>query len=276
MERIVATNSVPLIGADAPPVGGTAQFATDGNPGLGIPATRWPAWIFNLIQEELVNMVTASGQALDRNNAKQLLSALRSGGLYVTDAGAANAYVVNPAIAETAYRGGQNIRMIATNANTGASTINLSALGVKSIVHADGSALQAGDIPASGFVDLTYQATLGKFVMSGFTPAPFTNAASGSLRIPGTPFILQWAAGTAPTPGVVSDLFTGGYGSSVSFNWPATFPNICLWAGVNYALQANMNCTFGFVDRSPSGGLLYTNSGQNLHSLAFVAFALGT
>jgi hypothetical protein len=75
---------------------------------------------------------------------------------YSTDTGTADAYVATPAIPITAYSEGLRIRLKAANANTGVSTVDVSGLGVKQIVRADGSALQLGDILGGQILDLTY------------------------------------------------------------------------------------------------------------------------
>ncbi len=78
---------------------------------------------------------------------------------WVTDTGAANAYVVALPLAPGAYYAGMVIRMKAATANTGASTINVNSLGVKSIVRPDGTALTGQDIKASQVVTLVYDGT---------------------------------------------------------------------------------------------------------------------
>ncbi len=79
------------------------------------------------------------------------------GGLdYAIDTGVANAFVVNLAIAPTSYRDGLKISFKAANANTGAATINVNGLGVKSLVRSNGQALVAGDIAAGQVVSVIY------------------------------------------------------------------------------------------------------------------------
>ena len=85
---------------------------------------------------------------------------LREGRItYMADTGAADAYVVALDIAPPSYVAGLEIWMKATNANTGASTINVNALGAVAIKRADGSALSAGDITAAGIVGLRHNGT---------------------------------------------------------------------------------------------------------------------
>ena len=76
------------------------------------------------------------------------------------DTGVADAYVITPASAPTAYTEGQTFRFKAGNANTGAATINVNGVGVKSIVKRDGStALVANDILAARIYTIVYEDT---------------------------------------------------------------------------------------------------------------------
>jgi len=68
-------------------------------------------------------------------------------------------YAATPSPALTAYVLGQRFYVIFTNANTGAATINLNALGVKSIVKNGSTALADGDISAGQALLLSYDGT---------------------------------------------------------------------------------------------------------------------
>ncbi len=77
MDLIIAPNTVPLAGADAPPTTGTPGYATDGTAGAGYTdATDFPAYHYNGVVEELMNVITAGGQTPSRANTAQLLAAL--------------------------------------------------------------------------------------------------------------------------------------------------------------------------------------------------------
>lgn len=78
---------------------------------------------------------------------------------YAADSGAANAYVVTLTHAPASYTAGLHVAMKATNANTGASTVNVNGLGVKTIKRPDGTDLSSGDIPAGAMVELRYDGT---------------------------------------------------------------------------------------------------------------------
>ncbi len=94
---------------------------------------------------------------------------------YAADTGAADAYVVTLSPALTAYTAGIVVYFKATNANTGASTLNVNGLGAKSIVKEMNEALIANDILASHLVQVQYDGT--NFQMMSF-PGSTGNAAA--------------------------------------------------------------------------------------------------
>lgn len=87
-------------------------------------------------------------------------AALKNGvvNFQMTDTGAADAYVIT-ATYITALTAGQTVLFKAANANTGASTLNVSGLGVKAIKNLSGSALVSGDIVAGGLYLCGYDGT---------------------------------------------------------------------------------------------------------------------
>lgn len=85
---------------------------------------------------------------------------------YSTDTGVANAYVATPIIPITAYNAGLRVRLKALVGNTGAATLNVSGLGVKPIVRADGTTLTNGDIVAGQILDLTYDGVSFRLAMA--------------------------------------------------------------------------------------------------------------
>lgn len=105
---------------------------------------------------------------------------------YAADTGAANAYLVSLPNAPASYTDGLLVSMKTSNANTGASTINVNGLGVKNIKTAAGSDPVANDI--LGFVDLRYDAPNNHFkialsasaISSASAAAASAASASGS------------------------------------------------------------------------------------------------
>lgn len=111
-------------------------------------------------------------------NPSTLASTLLSD--YKVDTGAANAYVITPAPAITAYTTGQIFSFKAVNANTTTSTLNVNGLGVKTINKNDGAtALTANDIKAGQLVVVEYDGT--NFLMISPSALALNNNGDGSL-----------------------------------------------------------------------------------------------
>jgi hypothetical protein len=130
-------------------------------------------------------------------------------GQYVaTVGGTADVITLTPSPAITAYAAGQRFTFIASGANTGAATVNVSAVGAKDIKRNDGSAtaLSAGDIASGAIVDIEYDGT--NFLLLGrqtnFQPldsdltaiAALSTTAAGRTALtyadPGADRILFW------------------------------------------------------------------------------------
>lgn len=79
---------------------------------------------------------------------------------YILDTGAADAYVATLVPAATAYVTGQRLSLKIANANlTTTPTVNVNALGAKTITHTNGNAVLVGDLPAGLIADLRYDGT---------------------------------------------------------------------------------------------------------------------
>lgn len=79
------------------------------------------------------------------------------------DTGAADAYVIAPIVAITSYVGGNLFWFKAANNNTGASTIDISTVGAKSIFKHVDIELDADDIQAGGIYGVFYETTADAF-----------------------------------------------------------------------------------------------------------------
>jgi hypothetical protein len=128
-------------------------FAGSGAPGFPAAGAVWDPYTCHMMIEEILAVVTAAGIAPSSTVLNQLLAAIQSliaagSNALLQDFGVANAYVLTPTIAIESYANGYTVVFKAANANTGASTINVSAVGAVAIVHRDGTPLQAADIPA--------------------------------------------------------------------------------------------------------------------------------
>lgn len=89
-------------------------------------------------------------------------------GVYVaTVGGTADAITLTPSPAIAAYAAGQQFSFIASGANTGAVTVNVSGLGAKAVTKNGATALVAGDIPASSIILIEYDGTQFQLVRNG-------------------------------------------------------------------------------------------------------------
>lgn len=126
---------------------------------------------FNNYIDELENIIKDTGISLAEGDVHQIGKSIANylaGGDYYTESGAANAYVcaaVGSKQAPTEYSNGMRVRFMVGNANTGASTINVNALGVKDIKRDDGSALTAGDLAQNDYVMLQFDSGNNYFVL---------------------------------------------------------------------------------------------------------------
>lgn len=158
---------------------------TDGNPAGGVPASLDPSEWSNLVTDEMLNIIMAAGLTPSETINNQLALAIQSGWLsYAVDTGAANAYVVTLDPAPTQFFDGMPVCFRATNANGGASTLNVNGLGVKSLLSQAQGALGGGEIVANGLVVARYSQSLGAFVIRSSsggmahsaTPTQFDNS----------------------------------------------------------------------------------------------------
>jgi len=91
----------------------------------------------------------------------------------------------------TAYTTGSCLVLNADTANTGAATINVDALGVKSILNRSGAALAAGDIPLNKPVGICYDGT--QWIVQGGQGTVYTLiSTSGPVSDPGGPSTFQY------------------------------------------------------------------------------------
>jgi hypothetical protein len=102
---------------------------------------------------------------------------------YAAGTGVVNAYVVTLPYPPTSYTDGMEVCFKPSISNSGASTINVNALGAKTIVNPDGSVLSAGAIPINGFSVIRYNATTGLFVL--INPATMVQGGSGYATLNG-------------------------------------------------------------------------------------------
>ncbi len=192
---------------------------------------------------------------------------------YSADTGAANAYVMTLATPPAAYYVGMEIAFKAANANTTASTVNVSSLGVVAITKGGTTALAGGEIAVNQIVKAIYDGTqfqgiglqgtaltnpmttIGDIIYGGASGVPTRLAAGTSGNV------LQTNGAGAPTwvaPGGggggsslygVSGIITWLSGDNLTGlsdgNFVTTWPNLAI-SGSGYAAQAQATSTSNY------------------------------
>ena len=100
--------------------------------------------------------------------------------MYAVDTGTANTYLAELPVSPASYADGLALTFKAVNANSGACTINVNSMGVKSIAREDGTALVTGDIVAGQMCTVRYSTTSGKFQLEGTNASASATAAAAS------------------------------------------------------------------------------------------------
>jgi len=126
------------------------------------------------------DIVTAS------NNNDQRLDDLTSAGEFLTDTGAANAYVVELDEQVTSLAAGHVVKMLATNKNNNASTLRVHNATIDitdNIVRRDGLGLRDGDIPDDSVSVFIFDGTNWQIITPAIDFAKGGNGSDGALSI---------------------------------------------------------------------------------------------
>src|SRR5437660_1784811 len=128
VDRVIADGSFAT--ADSPPVSGTPQRFTSGDPAISKPATVVPGYHMDCLTEEPRNVVLAAGLIPDRFSESQLWQALLTSDCY-SDTGTTSAFVVNPPLtfASSSLKTGTSFRFIAAHNPIAGATLNFAGLG---------------------------------------------------------------------------------------------------------------------------------------------------
>ena len=139
-----------------------------------LTAAEW-----NEVPSELQNIITAWGQALSSGDLDQLakgVAAYAAASMFYTGSGPANAYVATPITgiqSPPSYFDGMIVRFRVPAANTGASTVNVNGLGVKSIFRENGEALAPNDLVPTRDTYLRYHSGPNTFRVSRWSSDEF-------------------------------------------------------------------------------------------------------
>ncbi len=130
------------------------------------------------------NRHTGVGNATAKTNYASAADVIDQDLLFYVDTGAADAYVITPSPSIGAYEEGQRLVFRATNANTGATTLNVNALGATTVETNDAAALEANMIVVGGYYEVTYDANGSRFVLT--SPHSLTEVNEGRTLTAGT------------------------------------------------------------------------------------------
>ncbi|WP_175795976.1 hypothetical protein [Burkholderia anthina] len=205
-----------------PSAAGTPGYFTGGNPATGQSATIVDADWLNMIQGELLSIVSAAGITPSKSTYNQVLQAiraLRGQAQVLADAGAANAYVAANPVPMTALPTAtgmtQTIRI--ANKNTGPSTYAPDGLSAAPIYGMGGFVLQGGELVANGVA--TLMSFVDPLLNSGSLCWVLINCVGGAQQVSqatGSNQTIQLSQLLAQTNGSAGGAI---YGGAVSAGW---------------------------------------------------------
>ncbi len=145
---------------------------------------------------------------------------------YGADTGSANAYVVNINPGISSLTSGMEVLFRATNANTAASTLNVSALGVFPVLNQFGATLTAGEIAAGSLVRVIWSAAATSWFVLNSTGAiptvPTAASTSNSTQTASTAFVKT----------AIANLSLGNASTrTVGNSSPTQIPDMSYWTG---------------------------------------------
>lgn len=94
--------------------------------------------------------LTNVGNAAALTDAANVTTIVNQAGVYAVAGGTVDVITLTPTPAWTSYTAGQMVVFLASGANTGAVTLNVSGLGAVALQKNGSSAMAGGDIPAAG------------------------------------------------------------------------------------------------------------------------------
>lgn len=205
------------------------NWTNDAAAGIRIRADRHDDEDNNLAQG-LTNCITRDGQSTPTadlpmggrrhtnvgnatsSNQYASVAQIQAGSIFsAADTGAANAYAIAPTPSVAAYTSGQVFWIRIANTNTGASTINVSGLGVKNIKVGEAD-VAAGQLAAGQVYGVQYDGTDFQLIDSGpIVSASLSPSVQQSIFEPGD---FTWSMRTSKTGWVLGDGRTIGNAAS--------------------------------------------------------------
>lgn len=259
---------------------GTKGFATPGNPGAGQLPTIFPAAYWNMLQEEVINAIEASGQTPAFGTRTQLRDAIRTlgkGSSFGTTTNTGDDYSLTLTPTLTELTAGLAFAIIFNATNTGAATLDIDGLGAADIVKSNGDPLDAGNIVADTLYPVVFDGTdfrlnvidavttggINNFTGSNYYTGPFGFPDSGELTIASGAITVTGVAHTVDTEAdaVSDDLDTingGADGRIVILTTEAGGRDVTLTTAGNISIPNATSVTL--ADTNESVALIYSGA----------------
>lgn len=226
----------------------TNSIAIDGQ---STPTANLPMGTFKL---------TGMGLGTALTDSLSLTQAQNGGFSYLSTVAGTNTITATASPVPSAYAAGQTFRFVAAATNTGATTLNISSLGAKSITKRGSVALVGGEIVSGALCEVTYDGT--RFQLIG--TANITNYWAGSS-----------AGGTTAYTASVSGYAAYSAGDVVSFacnatNTGAVTLNISS-LGAKSVLKANVPLQAGDIVQNQICTVVYDGTAFQLTSAGWIS-----
>jgi hypothetical protein len=203
----------------------------------------------------------------------------------VTAGGTADAKTLTYSVAPDAYRNGQRYAFIANTTNTGSCTVNVNALGaktVKSMLTGTLANLAAGTMVAGVYVEVAYNTANDCFVWTNQPQPAFSTSATDSVRgLVELATAAEFRANTSDRALATNYVWSAADTVGLSWNAGGTTA-VDLSAGLNFTVTtASGDSTLGAPTNSKTGqsGFIYITQGATPRTLAYNSawvFAGGT
>jgi hypothetical protein len=180
---------------------------------------------------------------------------------FLTSPAGTNTITATASLGMSAYVTGQRFFFVAAAANTGAVTLNINAIGAKSVTKNGTTALVTGDIAINAVVQVVYDGTQFQLLnpntanvssfsagTTGLTP---NTATTGAVTLAGTLAVANGGTGLATL--TANNVMLGNGTSTPSFVAPSTTGNVLTSNGTTWTSAANNKLTSGTVQNSTSG-----------------------
>lgn len=188
---------------------------------------------------------TGMAQGTARTDSATLANIQDGTGVYTASVGGTPNVItltLSPAIAT--YTAGQMFRFLAASTNTAAVTVAVSGLAAKAITKNGTTPLIAGDIPAGGIVDITYDGTQFLIHATGRDYATLTGAETLTNKTLTSPLINAGTVGANPTTalGIANKQYVDAlstYAAYTSTDTIATTTRTADLSGASFTLTLN-------------------------------------